>query len=274
MTDEKKRETVLETIEGGVLTVTLNRPRHKNAFNAAMWRDARESLEDALADDRVRAVVITGAGGAFSAGQDLAEMSNLSPGSDSDDASGQDNGFSLFMDVLCDFDKPLIAAVNGVGVGIGITLLLHCDYACIARGSRLRAPFVTLGVVPEAASSYLFPAVIGYRNAIDLLFESDFISAERSVELGIATDLCEPEEVLAVASRRAQHLAAKPLGSLRHTKRLVLATRREQVDAARRREDAAFVGRIGSAENIEAVTAFFEKRDPDFSEVPPHDREP
>ena len=273
MAEETKRETVLERLEGGVLTVTLNRPRQKNAFNAAMWRDARECFEDALADDRVRAVVITGSGGAFSAGQDLAEMSNLSAGSDSDDASGQDNGFSLFMDVLCNFDKPLIAAVNGVGVGIGITLLLHCDYAYIARGSRLRAPFVTLGVVPEAASSYLFPAVIGYRNAIDLLFESDFIGAERAVELGIATHLCDPEDVLAAAIQRAQHLAAKPLGSLRHTKRLVLATRREQVDAARRREDAAFVGRIGSAENIEAITAFFEKRDPDFTDVSPHDRE-
>src|SRR6185369_10620667 len=134
----------------------------------------------------------------------------------------------------CLFDKPLIAAVNGVGVGIGLTLLLHCDYAYIARGARLRAPFITLGVVPEAAASYLLPALIGHRNAMDLLFESDFISAERAFELGLASHLCAPEELMPAALERARHLAAKPLGSLRWTKRLVLATRQDQVAAARR----------------------------------------
>jgi enoyl-CoA hydratase/carnithine racemase len=177
------------------------------------------------------------------------------------------------MDRLCAFDKPLIAAVNGVGVGIGLTLLLHCEYVYIARGARLRAPFITLGVVPEAASSYLLPALIGYRNAMHLLFESDFIPAERAFELGLATNLCEPAGLLPAALERARWLAAKPLGSLRWTKRLVLATRQEQVAAARRREDEAFTHRVGSPENMEAVTAFFAKRPPDFSNVPPTDVE-
>lgn len=259
------RQTVLEELRDGALLLTLNRPERRNAFNAQMWCDARDALADAQENDSVRAVVITGAGGAFSAGQDLSAMS------EGDAAAGV--GFSTFMDRLCVFDKPLIASVNGVGVGIGITLLLHCDYVYVARGARLRAPFITLGVVPEAASSYLFPAVIGYRNAVDLLFESDFIDAERAVELGVGTHLCSAESVLESAMERALHLARKPLGSLRATKRLLLATREEQVRAARAREDAAFLGRVGSPENLEAVMAFFAKRAPDFSNVPPTERQ-
>ena len=262
------RETVIEEFgEDGVLVVTLNRPQARNAFDRRMWGEARDALNDALLDNRVRCVVVTGAGGAFTAGQDLKEMATM----DTSDA-GSENGFSAFMDVLCRFDKPLVASVNGVGVGIGITLLLHCDYVYIAEGSRLRAPFITLGVVPEAASSFLFPLVIGWRNAIDLLYESDFIGAARAVELGLANELCTTDDVLARAMDRARRLAAKPLGSLRATKRLLLATRDEQVKAARAREDAAFVGRIGSAENMEAVMAFLSKREPDFRNVPSDDK--
>jgi enoyl-CoA hydratase/carnithine racemase len=262
------RETVLEERRDGVLLLTLNRPRQKNAFDRRMWCETRDALADAQEDDRVRVVVVTGAGDAFTAGQDLAEMGGQ--GAPGDEAGAP---FATFMDRLCAFDKPLIAAVNGVGVGIGLTLLLHCDYVLIAGGARLRAPFITLGVVPEAASSYLLPAVIGYRNATDLLFESDFVDAARAVALGLATELCDPATLMPRALERARHLAAKPLGSLRYTKRLLLATRAEQVRAARAREDEAFVKRVGSPENLEAVRAFFEKRPPDFSQVPPHDRE-
>jgi enoyl-CoA hydratase/carnithine racemase len=260
------KQTVLQKLDGGVLVVTMNRPDKKNAFDRTMWRDMRDTLDEARDDDSVRCVVVTGAGNAFTAGQDLAEMGAI----DTADAESE-NGFSAFMDRLCAFDKPLIAAVNGVGVGIGMTMLLYCDYVYIAEGARLRAPFVTLGVVPEAASSFLLPAVIGYRNAIDLLFESDFIDARRAVELGLATALCSAEQLLPAALERARHLASKPLGSLRRTKQLVMATRDEQIKAARAREDAAFVGRIGSPENVEAITAFFEKRQPDFSNVSPDD---
>jgi enoyl-CoA hydratase/carnithine racemase len=262
------RATVIEGLSEGVLLITLNRPERKNAFNQQMWCDFRDALAEAQASDAVRVVVVTGAGNAFSAGQDLTEMMG---GGEAE--PGEAHPFGTFMDRLCVFDKPLIAAVNGVGVGIGLTLLLHCEYVYIARGARLRAPFITLGVVPEAASSYLLPALIGYRKAIDLLFDSDFISADRAVELGIATQLCEPDALLPTALDRARRLAMKPLGSLRWTKRLLLATRRDQVAAARQREDEAFTHRVGSPENLEAVSAFFAKRSPDFSTVPPTDRE-
>src|SRR5262245_61480873 len=167
------RTTVLEELSGeGVLLLTLNRPDRKNAFNNLMWRELRDALGEAQENDNVRVVVVTGAGNAFSAGPDLSEMTG-------DGGDGEEHGFASFMDRLCIFDKPLIAAVNGVGVGIGLTLLLHCDYVYIVPEARLRAPFITLGVVPEAASSYLLPLLLGHRKAIDLLFESDFIAADR-----------------------------------------------------------------------------------------------
>jgi enoyl-CoA hydratase/carnithine racemase len=266
------RETVLEEARDGVLLLTMNRPKQKNAFNSVMWCEMRDALADARADDGVRSVVITGAEGAFTAGQDLGEMGAGGGGDAPQEGAIGASPFGRFMDELCTFDKPLVAAVNGVGVGIGLTLLLHCDYVYISRTARLRAPFITLGVVPEAASSYLLPALLGWRRAVDMLFESDFLTAERAVELELATHLCEPDAVLDDALGRAAHLARKPLGSLRWTKRLLLATRDDLVAAARAREDDAFLHRVGSPENIEAIKAFFEKRDPDFSDVPAGDK--
>ena len=257
------RETVLEKLERGVLLLVLNRPKQRNAFNHAMWTELREALADARADDRVRAVVVTGAEGAFSAGQDLGEMGRREEDGD------REHGFARFMDELCAFDKPLVAAVNGVGVGIGLTLLLHCDLVFIAEGARLRAPFVSLGVVPEAASSYLLPLQIGHQRAAEVLFTAEWIDARRAVELGIASRLYPPGELLPAALARAEEIARQPLGSLRHTKRLLLAHRREGIRRAREGEDAGFRERVGTAENVEAIRAFFEKRPPDFSKIPP-----
>jgi enoyl-CoA hydratase/carnithine racemase len=165
------------------------------------------------------------------------------------------------------FDKPLLAAVNGVGVGIGLTLLLHCDVVYIAEGARLRPPFVTLGVVPEAASSFLLPVTLGWQRAAEVLFTADWIDAARAVELGIASRLCTPDELLPALRAVATRIAAQPPEAVRHTKRLLLATRSDQIAAARAREDQAFVERVGTPENLEAVTAFFEKRPPDFAKL-------
>jgi enoyl-CoA hydratase/carnithine racemase len=251
------RETVLEERDAGVLLLTLNRPRQRNAFNRQMWHELRDALAAAGDDPAVRAVIVTGAPGAFSAGQDLGEMTG----------TDEDPGFGSFMDRLCAFDKPLIAAVNGVGVGIGLTLLLHCDVVYIAEGARLRPPFVTLGVVPEAASSYLLPVTIGWQRAAEVLFTADWIDAAQAVTLGIASRLCTPDELLPAARAVAARIAQQPPEAVRHTKRLLMATRSEHVRAARAREDQAFVERIGTAENLEAIAAFFEKRAPDFSKL-------
>jgi len=253
------RDTVLVERDGGVAVVVWNRPRSRNAFNQQMWRDGRDTLRELLDDAGVRAVVVTGAGEAFSAGQDLGEMT-LAP-------TDGEHGFSGFMDTLCGFDKPLIAAVNGVGVGIGLTMLLHCDVVFVSETARLRAPFVPLGVVPEAASSFMLPLVIGYQRAAEVLFTADWIDATRAVELGIASRLYPVDELLPAARGLAARIAAGPLGAIRHTKRLLLATRADQVGAARAREDRAFEERIGTPENLEAIAAFFDKRPPDFSAI-------
>lgn len=253
-----QRETVLVDRDGGVAVVTWNRPRQRNAFSQQMWLEGRDTLRDLLADDGVRAVVVTGAGEAFSAGQDLGEMTS----------ADAEHGFPGFMDALCAFDKPLVAAVNGVGVGIGLTMLLHCDIVYVAEEARLRAPFIPLGVVPEAASSYLLPLVVGYQRAAEILYTGDWIDARRAVEIGIATRLLSRADLLPAARATALRIAAGPIGAIRHTKRLLLATRAEQVRAAREREDRAFEVRIGTPENLEAIAAFFAKRPPDFSKIP------
>jgi enoyl-CoA hydratase/carnithine racemase len=254
-------ETLIVEENEGALLIRLNRPEQRNAFNNRMYDELRDTLGEAQGRRAVRAVVVTGSGKAFSAGQDLAEMA--SPPA----ADGAPHGFGPFMDRVCGFDKPLLAAVNGVGVGIGLTLLLHCDLVFIAEGARLRAPFVPLGVVPEAASSHLLPLLVGFRKAIEVFYSADWIDARRAVELEIANRLCKPEELLPTALEAARLLAHQPPEALRHTKRLLLATREEAVRAARRREDEAFAARIGSPENAEAVRAFFEKRAPDFSKL-------
>ncbi len=256
-----KRETVIEEIEGGVALLTLNRPHRRNAFDNQMYDDLREALSDAAENDAVRVAVITGSAGAFSAGQDLHEMAApTQPG-------GGEHGFGPFLDGLCRFDKPLLAAVNGVGVGIGLTLLLHCDVVYMAEGARLRAPFVPLGVVPEAASSFLLPTIVGFQRAAELFYTAEWITAERALELGLVRRVLPPDELMPAIRATALEIAAQPLGALRHTKRLLLATREEQVRAARAREDQAFAVRTGSPENVEAIRAFFEKRPPDFSKL-------
>lgn len=258
-----ERETVRAEISEGVAVLTMHRPRRRNAFNNQMYRDMRDALGEALANDSIRVVIVTGAEGAFTAGQDLGEMSNISP------ANAEPHGFQPFMHRLTGFDKPLLAAVNGVGVGLGLTMLLHCDIVYIAEGARLRAPFVPLGVVPEAASSYLLPAIIGYRNAVEVLYTAEWIDAPRAVELGIAARALPAEGLLPAIREKAAQIAALPLGALRDTKRLLLATRADAVEQARKREDAVFARRVGSPENVEALKAFLEKRPADFSKVPP-----
>lgn len=254
-------ETLIVEESDGVLLVRLNRPEQRNAFNNRMYDELRDTLGEAQGRDEVRAVVVTGSGRAFSAGQDLSEMASPPAG------DGAPHGFGPFMDRVCSFDKPLLAAVNGVGVGIGLTLLLHCDLVWIADDARLRAPFVTLGVVPEAASSYLLPLLVGFRKAVEVFYTADWIDAHRALELGIANRLCSGQELLPLALDTARRLAKQPPEALRHTKRLLLATRDTAVRDARRREDEAFALRVGSPENREAIRAFFEKRTPDFTKL-------
>ncbi len=247
-----------------VRTITLDRPEALNAFNTQLYDAVREALRDATADPGVACVVITGSGRAFSAGQDLGEM--LDPPTQDGEIV---HGFPAFLHTVSRFDKPLIAAVNGLGVGIGLTLLLHCDLVLMADTARLRGPFTVLGVVPEAASSVLLPEVMGRQRAAHALFTSSWISAAGALESGIAWKVVPAVDLMTETIAVAREIAAMPIVSLVETKRLLLAPRLAGIDAALAREMEVFARLAGAPANIEAVTAFVEKRPPDFSNLPP-----
>jgi enoyl-CoA hydratase/carnithine racemase len=249
------RQSLREETKDAVRTLIFDRPEARNAFDAQQYRLLKQALDRAVDDDTVKVVILTGEGDAFTAGQDLAEMALPAAG-----ATRGEHPFSACLDRVISFDKPLLAAVNGVGVGLGLTILLHCDVVYIAKGARLRVPFVALGVVPEAASSYLLPLRVGYQAAAEILFTADWIRSERAVEIGLAAREFPREQLLPEMNALAARIAQHPLGSLRHTKRLVRACDADAIRAARAREDDAFRERIGSPENLEAIRSFFAKR--------------
>lgn len=221
----------------GVLLVALARPEVRNAFDAAMYRAVTDALAGALADDAVRAVVLTGRGPAFTAGQDLREMAAIATGGAGPDAG---SGFRGLLDVLGAFDKPLLAAVHGVGMGLGCSLLGHVDLVLLDENARLKVPFAELGVPPEAASSYLLPARMGWQQASAALLASAWISAEQAVASGLALRTCPAGTVLEETMGLARTVAAHPAHATRAIKQLMLAARGPQVAEARVREEAAF----------------------------------
>jgi enoyl-CoA hydratase/carnithine racemase len=250
-----------------VRVLTLHRPEALNAFNEELYHTAGRALEEAAARDDIACVVITGSGRAFSAGQDLGEMGRVDANAGGSSFGAEGPGFPRFLDTLAALPKPVIAAVNGIGVGIGMTMLLHVDIAFIATNARLRAPFVPLGVVPEAAGSLLMPVVMGNQRAAVKLYTGDWITADEAVECGLAIRAVEPDELMGVAMTLARRIAAMPVASLRATKQLVVDGRIDAVRAARAREDAVFTKMIGEPANMEAISAFLEKRDPDFNNL-------
>jgi enoyl-CoA hydratase/carnithine racemase len=240
-----------------VRTLTLDRPEALNAFNEALYDATTAALAAAAGDPDVAVVLITGAGRAFSAGQDLTEMQARI--TDPDFAAGE-HGFPGLIDALSSFPKPLICAVNGVGVGIGATILGYADLAFIASTARLKCPFTSLGVAPEAASSYLLPQLIGRQNAAWLLMSSEWVDAAEALRMGLVWKVCEPADLLAEARRHAEILAARPISSLTAVKRTIIAPSVGEIAAARAREDAYFVELMGGQANTEALGAFIEGR--------------
>jgi len=245
----------------GVLLLTLNRPRRKNAFDDPQWDGLAAALREAREDPAVAVVVVTGAGGDFSAGQDLSAFGMPAEPR----ADGHPNGYASCMDALAAFDKPLLAAARGVGVGIGATLLFHCDVVHVGESVRLRLPFVALGLVPEAGSSYLLPRAIGSQRAAELFFTAEWIDARRVVETGIAARAFPDAELLDATLAKAREMARWPVSALQATKRTLLAARGDAVARALAEEDAGMKRMAGSPENREALAAFVEKREPDFS---------
>ncbi len=240
-----------------VRTLTLNRPEALNAFNEALYDATTEALLAAAEDPDVAVVLLTGAGRGFSAGNDLVEMQARI--TDPDFTPGK-HGFSGMIDALSAFPKPLICAVNGVGVGIGATILGYADLVFIASTARLKCPFTSLGVAPEAASSYLLPQLMGRQNAAWLLLSSEWVDAHEALRMGLVWRVCEPEDLLPEARRHADIIAARPIPSLMAVKHTMMEPLRPGIVEANVREIAHFAELMGAPANTEALADFHRGR--------------
>jgi enoyl-CoA hydratase/carnithine racemase len=250
-----------EDAAAGVRVVAFNRPDVRNAFDTAMYQEVTAALRAADADEAVGAVVLTGRGTAFTSGQDLAEMAAIATGSA---VEGAGQGFMGLVDCIGGISVPLLAAVNGVAVGLGFTLLAHCDLVLVDAGARLRVPFAELGVPAEAASSLLFPAAMGWQQAARVLLTSDWVAADELVGLGLALEVCAAGTVLEQTVALAARIAAHPRAATRAITTLMRAGRHDAVAAANRREQAAFATLLRTA--VEGGTlAEFAAREPSGS---------
>lgn len=252
-------EQVLNSRDGGVLIVTLNRPEKKNALTRDMYNALAEALDKAEADPAIKVVLIQGAGDAFTAGNDLGDFAKINAGGDGPRETNK------FLEALARGTKPYIAAVHGVAVGVGVTMLLHCELVFVADDARLSTPFVNLALVPEAASSLLLQARIGYARAYAMFALGEPVIGDTAAAWGLANAAFPAAEVQARALDAARKLAARPIGSLQATKRLMRDS--TLIAEVMKREGEVFTQRLRSAEAAEAFAAFAERRAPDFSKI-------
>ena len=251
---------ILTHLDAGVMTLTINRVDKKNSITAAMYAAMADALAAAVTDAAVKAVVIQGHETIFSAGNDIGDFLNKPP-------STQDSPVFRFLRGISSFPKPIVAAVCGPAVGIGTTLLLHCDLIYAGDNAAFSMPFVNLGLCPEAASSVLVPQLMGYPRAAEALLLGEPFSAETALEIGLINRIVPPAEVSALAQQQARKLAAKPLSSIIETKRLMKKGNASLVAERMAEEGDSFGRMLGEPAAREAFSAFMQKRRPDFSNV-------
>jgi enoyl-CoA hydratase/carnithine racemase len=242
----------------GVLRIEIDRPDKKNALTAAMYQAMADAIKAAEADSKVRAVLIHGKADLFTAGNDLQDFLDNPPRDDH-------RPVFQFLYGISQAQKPIVAAVAGAAVGIGTTMLLHCDLVYAAPNARLQLPFVNLGLVPEAASSLLLPALVGYQRAAELLLLGEPFTAQKGKEIGLVTEVVPEDQLFDIAMAQAKKLAGKPAASLRLTKQLMKQGQAAAVAQRIKLESDHFGERLASPEAKEAFSAFLEKRKPDFS---------
>jgi enoyl-CoA hydratase/carnithine racemase len=242
---------------GNILRIQLNRPERKNAMTSAMYITLADLFNAAAKDDQIRVVLWHGAGDSFSAGNDIQDFVKNPPG------SGESPQARL-IEALIDFDKPIVAAVQGAAIGGGTTMLTHCDFVFAGESAKFQMPFVNLALVPEFGSSYSVPARIGYVRAAELILLGSRFDAKRAAELGLVTRVVPDQELLATATDTARELGEKAPAALRACKRLMRTSTRDQLERAVKFENQEFSARVRSAEAKEAFAAFLEKRRPNF----------
>lgn len=248
-------------IEDSVLRITFDRAEKKNAFTNAMYAAMSEALENAESDPQIRVVLFEGEGDAFTSGNDIADFAAVAAGK----IASHEMKVHAFLERLARAQKPYVAAVQGLAVGIGTTLLLHCDLVYVAEDAKLTTPFVNLALVPEAASSLLIPARIGHARAFAMFALGESLDGRAAAALGLANAALPGSEVKAKALAAAKALAQKPAGAVQATKRLMRDA--DAIASLMRRETEIFAQRLRTAEAAEAFNAFAERRAPDFSKV-------
>jgi enoyl-CoA hydratase/carnithine racemase len=243
---------------GPLLSITLARPERRNAITVAMYAALADGVEHASADPAVRAILLRGEGQDFAAGNDLADFLDAAK------RTGEELPVWRFLRALASCETPLIAAVHGNCVGIGTTMLLHCDLVVAEEGSRFSLPFVDLGLVPEAASSLLLPRLAGRRRAARYLLLAERFGVEEAMTIGLVSHRAGPGELETAVGGVVDQLLAKPADALRAAQQLLRHGTSEEILERMRLESSLFAERLASAEVKEAITAFFQKRKPDF----------
>ncbi|MEY2758904.1 MAG: hypothetical protein RIR33_2682 [Pseudomonadota bacterium] len=244
------------SVDTGVMEIVWNRPEKKNALSNAMYRAATAALARAVEDRSIRVVLLASEGDSFTSGNDLADFASAAAG-------GEPPAAGAFIEAIAQFPKPLVAAVPGLAVGVGTTMLFHCDLVFVASEAKLTTPFVNLGLVPEAASSMLIPDRIGYARAFAMFALGDGLTGAQAAQLGVANVALPQGEVLAAARDAARKLAQRPPGAVMATKKLMRDG--ETILGQLRAEGKVFGERLKTAEAMEAFMAFQQKRAPDFS---------
>ncbi|MBM3703806.1 MAG: enoyl-CoA hydratase [Actinobacteria bacterium] len=237
----------------GVLALGLNRPQKLNSITREMYATLAREINGANGDDEIGSVLIYGEGDDFTSGNDLNDFLEHPP-------TGDESPVWHFLTAIRDFSKPLVAAISGRAVGVGVTMLFHCDYVIAGRNSKLSMPFVNLGLVPEAGSSYLLPLIAGHQRAAEMFMLGEVFSAQRGYEAGFINEVVDEEEVAVRAGERAKHLADQPRTAIRETKRLLRQDHKEQLTAVMAEEARLFTAALASDEAREAFMKFLMKR--------------
>ncbi len=252
-------DQIQSELSENILTLRINRPDKKNALNLHMYQALADGLHKADDDDQVRVILVCGGDDCFTSGNDLADFLTAPP-------TGQNSPVMQFLIAVSEARKPIVAAVNGLAVGVGVTMLLHCELVYAGNSATFQMPFVNLGLCPEAGSTLLLPRIMGHQRAAELLLLGEVFGADTACAVGIVTAVCPDGEVLATARKRALQLAAQPAAAVRLAKNLLKRDYAMPLRETIIEEGKQFMSRLKSPEAAEALKAFMERRKPDFSQ--------
>tara|TARA_B110000014_G_scaffold65206_1_gene44469 strand:- start:4364 stop:5152 length:789 start_codon:yes stop_codon:yes gene_type:complete len=251
--------------EDSILKIGFNRPDKKNALNSEMYYAVRDALVSASEDSKIRVIVLYGEGGDFTSGNDVKDFLAFAT-----TKTSQENDIQFpakeFLDVLIPYNKPIIAAVDGMAIGIGATMTMHCDLVYASTEAKFHMPFVNLGLNPEAGTTFFLPKLVGYHNAAEILLSGDMITSQRAYEMGFVNGVVKQSELMDVVINKAKRIAELAPTPVRLAKQMMKEHFIDQLIEANQNEFNSFVNRMSSPEALEAMQAFMQKRKPDFSQ--------